>query len=179
MQETWVWSLHQEDTLEKGMTTHSSILAWRIPSTEEPGRLWSIGLRRVRHDWRDLAHSTQRSVCILIQREGILPLVGCPCPSQKHLNLWGTWGSALCSMKETPWVEQRLIARVTDSIRVTSCKQNKQSLANICKKNLSGGYCKVYKISGKLEDQTWNMGRNRSSCGRKWGGRRTVIFQSS
>jgi len=39
MQDTWVRSLGQEDPLEKGMATHSSILAWRIPQTEEPGRL--------------------------------------------------------------------------------------------------------------------------------------------
>ena len=57
MQEIWVWSLGQEDPLEKGMVTHSSILAWSIPCTEEPGGLWSIGLQRVRHDWSDLAHS--------------------------------------------------------------------------------------------------------------------------
>ena len=50
MQETWVQSLAQEDPLEKGMATHSSILAWRIPWTEEPGRLQSIGSQRVRHD---------------------------------------------------------------------------------------------------------------------------------
>ena len=40
----------QEDPLEKEMATHSSILAWEIPWAEEPGRLWSIGLQRVRHD---------------------------------------------------------------------------------------------------------------------------------
>ena len=45
-----VRSLGWEDTLEKGMATHSSILAWRIPWTEEPGRLQSIGSQRVRHD---------------------------------------------------------------------------------------------------------------------------------
>ena len=39
----------QEDALEEGMATHSSILAWRIPWTEEPGGLWSIGSHRVRH----------------------------------------------------------------------------------------------------------------------------------
>ena len=43
MQETWVRSLGQEDPLEKEMATHSSILAWRIPWTEEPDRLQSIG----------------------------------------------------------------------------------------------------------------------------------------
>ena len=50
MQETRVQSLDQEDHLEKGMTTHSSIPARRILWTEEPGRLRSVGLQRVRHD---------------------------------------------------------------------------------------------------------------------------------
>ena len=50
MQETWLQSLGQEDPLEEGMAIHSSILAWRIPWTEEPGGLQSIGLHRVRHD---------------------------------------------------------------------------------------------------------------------------------
>ena len=50
MQEMWVQSLGQEDPLENGMATHSSILAWRIPWTEEPGGLWSKGLQRVGHD---------------------------------------------------------------------------------------------------------------------------------
>ena len=50
MQETWVPSLGQEDPLEKGMATHSSILAWRIPWTEEPGGLQSMGSQRVGHD---------------------------------------------------------------------------------------------------------------------------------
>ena len=45
MQETWVQSLGQEDPLEKGMATHSSILAWRIAWTEEPGGLQSMGLQ--------------------------------------------------------------------------------------------------------------------------------------
>ena len=50
MQETWVQSLDREDPLEKRMTTHSNILAWRIPWTEEPGRLQSMGLQRSGHD---------------------------------------------------------------------------------------------------------------------------------
>ena len=48
--ETWVQSLGREDLLEKKMATHSSILAWKIPRTEEPGRLQSIWLQRVRYD---------------------------------------------------------------------------------------------------------------------------------
>ena len=50
MQETWVQSLGQEDPLEKEMEIHSSIFAWRIPWTKEPGGLQSVGLQRVRHD---------------------------------------------------------------------------------------------------------------------------------
>ena len=50
MWETWVRSLGQKDPLEKKMATHSSILAWRIPWMEEPGRLQSTGSQRVGHD---------------------------------------------------------------------------------------------------------------------------------
>ena len=50
MQETWISSLGQEDTLGEGMATHSSILAWRIPWTKEPGGLSSTGSQRVGHD---------------------------------------------------------------------------------------------------------------------------------
>ena len=47
MRESWVQSLGREDLLEKEMATHPSILAWKIPWMEEPGRLWSMGLQRV------------------------------------------------------------------------------------------------------------------------------------
>ena len=49
-EETWVPSLGREDPLEKGMATHSSILAWRIPWTEKPGGLYSMGLQRAGYD---------------------------------------------------------------------------------------------------------------------------------
>ena len=55
LQETQVLSLGWEGPLEEGMATHSSILAWRIPWTEEPGGLQSTGSQRVGHDGRDLA----------------------------------------------------------------------------------------------------------------------------
>ena len=51
MQETWVRSLGQEGPLEKEMATHSNTFAWKIPWTEEPGRLQSMGLQRIGHDW--------------------------------------------------------------------------------------------------------------------------------
>ena len=60
MQETWVWSLGQEDPLEKGMATHSSILAWRIPWTEEPGRLQSMGSQTVGHGWVADTHNGRK-----------------------------------------------------------------------------------------------------------------------
>ena len=51
-----VWSLGQEDPLEEEMTTHSNIFAWKIPETEEPGRLQSMGLQRVGHIYIYLNH---------------------------------------------------------------------------------------------------------------------------
>ena len=59
MQEKQVWSLGREDPLEEEMATHSSILAWEIPWTVEPGRLQSSGLQNVSYDW---AHAAEVSV---------------------------------------------------------------------------------------------------------------------
>ena len=50
MQETWIWSLGGEDPLEEELATHSSILAWKSPQTEQPSRLQSMGLQRAGHD---------------------------------------------------------------------------------------------------------------------------------
>ena len=60
MWETWVRSLCWEGPLEKGIATHSSILAWRIPWTEEPGGLQSAGLQRVGHAWSNWAYACVR-----------------------------------------------------------------------------------------------------------------------
>ena len=57
-QETWVWFLGQEAPLEKEMATHSSILAWKILWTEEPGRLQSTGSQRVGHNWGSMCMRT-------------------------------------------------------------------------------------------------------------------------
>ena len=64
MQETQVQSLGQEDPLEKGMATHSSILAWRIPWAEEPGGLQSIEMQTAGHDWGTITalHFTSSTV---------------------------------------------------------------------------------------------------------------------
>ena len=58
IQETQVQSLSQEDPLEKEMATHSSILAWRIPWTEEPGRLWCTESQRAGHDYVSNTHTS-------------------------------------------------------------------------------------------------------------------------
>ena len=60
--DTWVQSLDQEDPLEKEMATHSNILVWRIPWTEELVRLQSMGLQKVRHD----LVIKQQQLCIFI-----------------------------------------------------------------------------------------------------------------
>ena len=62
--ETWVQSLGPEDPLEEGMATHSNILAWRIPWTEEPGGPQSMWLQRVTHDRSDLAHTINVVICL-------------------------------------------------------------------------------------------------------------------
>ena len=56
MQETWIGCLDQEDPLEEEMATHSSILFWEIPGTEEPGRLQTMGSQRVRQNWAQGTH---------------------------------------------------------------------------------------------------------------------------
>ena len=74
MQETWVQSLGQEDLLEKEMTTCFSILAWKIPWMEEPGRLQSMGLQRVRHDRVTSPHFTSSYNTLDIVSDSIIVL---------------------------------------------------------------------------------------------------------
>ena len=73
-QEMQVQSLGWEDTLEKEMATHSSILAWRVPCTEEPGRLQSLGLHRIIHDRSDLA-CTQSLFAVILEPKEIKSVV--------------------------------------------------------------------------------------------------------
>ena len=66
MQETRVWFLGWKDSLEKGMATHSSILAWEIPWTDEPGGLQLIWLQRARHDWATNIYTHTASLHVLL-----------------------------------------------------------------------------------------------------------------
>ena len=68
MQETWVQSLAWEDPLEEGMATPCSIFAWRIPRTEEPGGLQSMGSLGVGHDWSDRAHTRVLSLVQMLSQ---------------------------------------------------------------------------------------------------------------
>ena len=61
MQETWFWSLGQEDSLERGMATHSRILTWRIPWTDEPARATAHGVAKI---WTQLSHQHTRMVSV-------------------------------------------------------------------------------------------------------------------
>ena len=89
MQETWVRSLCREDSLEKEMATHSSILAWRIPWTDEPGGLQSMGSQRVGHDTyhqqseHGLPHI--KPVSPVVVRDGPVPLPHRVHPSGENL----------------------------------------------------------------------------------------------
>ena len=78
MQETHAWLLSWEDPLEKGKATHSSVLAWRIPWTEEPGGLQSMGLQRVGHDW-----ATSN-----LHQPSVLPLGHLPGERGHHECMW-------------------------------------------------------------------------------------------
>ena len=66
MQETWLWSLCQEDPLEKETATQFSILAWQIPWTGEPGRLQSMGLQRIGHDWELCTYVYTCGLCLFM-----------------------------------------------------------------------------------------------------------------
>ena len=94
MRETWVWSLGWEDPLEEEMVTYSSILAWRIPWTEEPGGLPSIGLQRVGHDWVTERTHTQWHWAwernhLKFQVSHPLSMVTCCSPPWSHFSI--TW----------------------------------------------------------------------------------------
>ena len=94
MQETWVRFLGQEDLLEKGMATHSSILAWRIPWTEESGGLQSMGCQRVRHDWVTFISLQWPHLTVIkwpnLQAQSHSKVLGV------KTNIWIWWGTQFC-----------------------------------------------------------------------------------
>ena len=91
MQETQVQSLGPEESLEKGMATHSSILAWRIPWIEEPGSLQSMEPQRVGHDWATYTHMHRSTFVLLVPRIRTLRLLYTEkifSRKQEHICIW-------------------------------------------------------------------------------------------
>ena len=115
MQETRVWFLHLEDPLEEEMATYSNILAWRIPWTEKPGRLQSMGLQRVENDLETKQEQQQSSWSLMewCVFSSVLSLF----LSLKPL-VWQTWpclrtGPRSFSQLEMLWMSLRSIMRLT------------------------------------------------------------------
>ena len=99
MQETWVWSSGREDPLEKGMATHSSILAWRIPWTEEPVGLQSMGSQR---DWHDWATNTFRHEGSVVGVHRLSCPVACGIFPGQESNLLAGWFSTSGRQGKSP-----------------------------------------------------------------------------
>ena len=97
--ENWLQSVGWEDPLEKGMATHSSVPAWKIPWTEDPGRLQSMGSQRVRHDWVAATHSLFTSWAT---REALIQCVVCAfLPSQSGFQPPCIWPLSLFWAEES------------------------------------------------------------------------------
>ena len=119
MQETRVWSLGREDPLEKEMASHSSTLAWKIPWTEEPGELQSMGSQRVGHDWvTSLSHCTpgieHRQICPTSTSLPLFQLMVMPSFQSIRTNTWGHHFLSLfllISVKKPCWVYLRKVSR--------------------------------------------------------------------
>ena len=126
----WVQSLGQEDPPEKGRATHSRILAWRFPWTEEPDRLQSIGSQRVRHDCSDLAHACTRAhahthtdlacACTRVRTHTCTPLdlysafAGSIHETEGHLRVC-KGKSVAVEAPSPPWTRKRFEAQREDS----------------------------------------------------------------
>ena len=102
MQETWLWSLGREDPLQKGLATHSSILAWRIPWTEEPGGLLSVGSQRIGRDWVTHTH-TRTCTYTHTHTPTVLKFLQTRCPDE--LVLLGSEPCVILTLaREMSWV---------------------------------------------------------------------------
>ena len=127
-QETEVQSLGWEDLLEKGMATYSSFLAWRIPWTEEPGRLQSMGSQRAGHDWATFTFTTKNilknvvSALIAMSNEGVQNILS------NSRTEWQLHGSTVQSPKVTVLKKTKLTWML--KFWMLSLKKNKQKLVH-------------------------------------------------
>ena len=104
MWETWVWSLGWEDPLEKEMTTHSSILTYRIPWTKDPGWLQPMGLQRVRHNWTTFMFPSLPVTLLAAWNTDERPNVGPLFGGSKRVEKWNEPGhSEQTTYFRSPW----------------------------------------------------------------------------
>ena len=139
MGETRVQSLGWEDPLEKEMATPSSTLAWKTPWTEEPGRLQSTGLQRVRHDWATSLKKPSLWVCLVaLKLEGVPPLSSCVASGRPPPLSWASacsegirgypegrmlhsWASYLSGFPEWDILVMNLLGHVEGALSQEAC----------------------------------------------------------
>ena len=136
MQETkemWVRSLGQEDPLEEEMATHSSILAWRIPWTEELDWLQSIGLQRVIHNWSDLVCTHALHLvdldCFLLERCNYLKTWPVYLNIPVYLQDSVKFGWKVTLQREQPLAGQT--CKCADLAKLSNCEENSYATADI------------------------------------------------
>ena len=114
----WVPSQGWEDNLEEEVGTHCSILAWKIPWTEEAGRLQPMGSQRVRHDWSDNTHTymysltsdwpfmfwLERAIRFLYMEDGLKGAVVYPLYTVSDLMTYHWWHNWGCNCSVCPWI---------------------------------------------------------------------------
>ena len=171
MQETWVWSLDQEDPLEVNIAIHSSIHAWRIPWTGEPGRLQSIGLQRVRY-W--VNYSVYTLINIWMDKEGDLFIYQ---SSIKEYYLAGRLESMGLQRVRHNWAtkhstfsyKKKEILLLDNGINLEDIilKWTKPDIDKYCMISLT---CGILKVNTQKSEQWMEVSRSRGLCemGRVW-----------
>ena len=132
MQETRVQSLVWEDPMEKGMATHSSVLAWRIPGMGEPAGLPSMGSHRVGHDWSDLAAAAAASLKWTLSQTTVCVCV-CVLVSQLCLTLCDPVYCSLPGSSVPQILQARMLQWVTISFSGGSSHHRDQSQVSFIK----------------------------------------------
>ena len=168
MWETWVWSLGWEDPLEKGKSTHSSILAWRIPWIDEPGRLQSMGSQRVGHDWSDLAwtQTNKKPGCrssVSGPQTLLILLIFYPLYSTYSRSWWLNPSYPVCILSSTKEEERRrmqslLFKRLPKSYRQHFHTSHWLKLHPMVASGCKGGCGIVFYWEAKCNEQSWKLG---------------------